>query len=68
MQETCVAVDVAIFQQITEEEMTKEDKPSIDSLNSVGKTSSLSINPLPEDKILVWSKLKEIADDILKCI
>ena len=26
------------------------------------------INPLPEDKILDWSKLKQIADDILKCI
>ena len=26
------------------------------------------INPLPDDKILDWSKLKQIADDILKCI
>ena len=25
-------------------------------------------NPLPDEKILDWSKLKEIADDILKCI
>ena len=25
-------------------------------------------NPLPDDKILDWSKLKKIADDILKCI
>ena len=25
-------------------------------------------NPLPDDKILEWSKLKQIADDILKCI
>ena len=25
-------------------------------------------NPLPDNKILVWSKLKQIADDILKCI
>ena len=24
--------------------------------------------PLPDKKILDWSKLKEIADDILKCI
>ena len=23
------------------------------------------VNPLPDDKILVWSKLKQIADDIL---
>ena len=27
-----------------------------------------SVNPLPDDKILDWSKLKEIADNILKCI
>ena len=26
------------------------------------------INPLPDDKILHWSKFKQIADDILKCI
>ena len=25
-------------------------------------------NPLPDDKIVDWSKLKQIADDILKCI
>ena len=25
-------------------------------------------NPLPDDKILDWSKLKQIADDFLKCI
>ena len=25
-------------------------------------------NPLPDDKILDWSKFKQIADDISKCI
>ena len=25
-------------------------------------------NPLPDKNILDWSKLKQIADDILKCI
>ena len=25
------------------------------------------INPLPDDKILDWSKLKQSADDILTC-
>ena len=25
-------------------------------------------NPSPEDKLLDWSKLKQIADDILDCI
>ena len=29
---------------------------------------SWSFNPLPDDKILDWSKLKQIADNILKCI
>ena len=27
-----------------------------------------AFNPLPDDKIFDWSKLKQIADDILKCI
>ena len=27
-----------------------------------------SLNPLPDDKILDWPKLKQIADNILKCI
>ena len=26
------------------------------------------LNPLPDNKILHWSKLKQIPDDILKCI
>ena len=26
------------------------------------------LNPLPDNKILDWSKLKQIADDIVKCI
>ena len=26
------------------------------------------INPLPDNKILDWSKLKQIVDNILKCI
>ena len=28
----------------------------------------LAVNHLPDNKILDWSKLKQIADDILKCI
>ena len=27
-----------------------------------------TINPLPDDKILDWSKMKQIAEDISKCI
>ena len=29
---------------------------------------NIVFNPLPDDKILDWSKLKQTADDILKCI
>ena len=45
--------------------------------NTVRKTNTLSdnkknilssFNSFPDDKILYWSKLKQIADDILKCI
>ena len=32
------------------------------------KTEDFLFNPLPDDKILDWSKMKQIADDILKCI
>ena len=28
----------------------------------------LCFNPLPDDKILDWSKLKQMEDDILQCI
>ena len=28
----------------------------------------MTLNPLPDEKILDWSKLKEILDNILKCI
>ena len=33
-----------------------------------GQGNPSIINPLPENKILDWSKQKQIADDILKCI
>ena len=39
--------------------------------NNVGKGeifAGVTFNPLPDDKILDWSKLKQMADDILKCI
>ena len=28
----------------------------------------IELDPLPDNKILDWSKLKQIADDISKCI
>ena len=34
---------------------------------SLVKMSSIMFNPIPDDKILDWSKLKQIADDIFKC-
>ena len=33
-----------------------------------GLVDGMVFNPLPDDKILDWSKFKQIADDILKCI
>ena len=33
-----------------------------------GGGGGVLFNSLPNDKILDWSKLKQIADDILKCI
>ena len=38
------------------------------TLASKRKKPFENINPLPDDKILDWSKLKQIADEILKCI
>ena len=32
------------------------------------RAASLHFNPLPDNKIFNWSKLKQIADDILECI
>ena len=32
------------------------------------KNMEIIPNPLPDDKILDWSKLKQIIDNILKCI
>ena len=33
-----------------------------------GPLTCRMINPLPDDKILDWSKMKQIAGNILKCI
>ena len=38
-----------------------------DAINSVRQEHGL-LNPLPDDNFLDWSKLKQIADDIFKCI
>ena len=40
----------------------------VSSLEVLEVTNSTANNPLPDDKILDGSKLKEIADYILKCI
>ena len=34
----------------------------------LGLYSPTILNPLPDNKILDWSKMKQIADNILKCI
>ena len=50
------------------------DKLSLDNLlvsigcSLQGINERNIFNPLPNDKILDWSKLKPIADNILKCI
>ena len=31
-------------------------------------SKGLTLNPSPDDKILDWFKLKQIADDNLKCV
>ena len=36
-----------------------------DSESSALHSGEYFVNPLPDDKILDWSKLKQIADDIL---
>ena len=47
----------------------KKNMPLIFSLGGIKKINTLVMfNPLPDGKILDWSKLKQIADDILKCI
>ena len=38
------------------------------TLKIVLKTLEKYFNPLPDDRILDWSKLKAFADSILKCI
>ena len=37
-------------------------------LSTLSTLSYKKNNPLPDDKILDWSKLKQTADNILKCI
>ena len=41
---------------------------SNDIIISLLMTVSVTLNPFTDYKILDWSKLKQIADDILKCI
>ena len=36
--------------------------------NKSCKLAFIHFNPLPDDKILDWFKLKQIADETLKCI
>ena len=48
----------------TDDDYGKDD----DADDAKATTKQLTINPLSKDRILNWSKLKQIADDILKCI
>ena len=56
------------------DEMTKVDSKS-EKISAFRKDlkyylyyQNTRLNPLPDNKILDWSKLKQIADEILKCI
>ena len=44
------------------------DKKATDQLTDQQSDSFIPLNPLPDDKILDYSKLKQSADNILKCI
>ena len=55
-------IDVSLHGALTLYQMTKY------SMVPDEKHLERQINPLPDDKILDWSKLKQIADNILKCI
>ena len=48
-------------------EMAVSTSPEFSDYDSEVSISVLS-NPLPDDKILDWSKLKQITNDIIKCI
>ena len=41
---------------------------SIPVIDSKSNVMHETFNPIPDDKILDWFKMKQIADDILKCI
>ena len=46
----------------------KKNSVKCQSFNDIKTIYKHQINPLPDNKILDWSKLKQVADDILKCI
>ena len=45
-----------------------DTQPAVSDFFLLKKVRIYLFNPLPEDKILDWSKLEQIAEDILKCI
>ena len=50
---------------LTIQPFTYNIKTSDDYKFNMGKMTELYFNPLPDDKILDWSKIKQSADDIL---
>ena len=44
------------------------DKLQLPKSSTLELSMLLTLNSLPDDKVLDWSKLKQIAEDILKCI
>ena len=64
-----------LFERYVELGLRFVSKKCVQTINQVGSlclyepcSVKKGLSPLPDDKISDWSKLKQIADDILKCI
>ena len=53
---------------VTDRSIASISKDKISDLSKLKSSCRQLFNPLPDDKILEWSKLKQLAADILKCI
>ena len=51
-----------------EEEEEEEDEEGGETMGETARGRPQPFNSLQDDKIFDWSRLKQIADDVLKCI
>ena len=63
MTKTSIFVSVRVENTVGKGEMLVTSILNLDQFKILS-----SVNPLPDDKGLDWYKLKQIADNILKCI